>query len=242
VKKAGWGVLALAVAALPVTGHAVGVEGPAEAQTRLGAGLGAGVDQVGGYGRDAFVFLEAFGHAEGRIWRWLTLGASVTVRQDVAGYNHALEAWRGGSPSLIAQLTVGYDGPGFALSVGPWLYADARDGRPFSPALLPYGVLKLRVGALDAFRVLLRLGDGAPFTAEGAGLSARLMLGLPRSGAHRVSAGLYTTLGEATAGVTVTDEVEGLTASGRLRFGATLGVDTAHLSRVELMAFGGLVY
>jgi hypothetical protein len=224
--------------------RAVGLEGPEDADHRVGAGLATGLDQVGGIGRDAFPFLEAFGHAEARVWRWLAIGGAASVRGDLGDYNYALQRWRGGSPGVAAQLTVGYDGPGFHLSAGSWLYGNSRDNRRFRPAFLPYGVVRLRAGSLDRWHFNLRIVDGAPFTAEGAGPGVRLQVGAPPRSGHRLAGGLYTSLGEKIVGLTLTDELaERGPARTSLRLGALLGTNLDYpFARPELTAFAGLVW
>jgi hypothetical protein len=222
---------------------AVGLEGSEEASHRLGAGVSTGWDQVGGIGRDAFPFVEGFAHADARVWRWLAVGGALSVRGDLGDYNFALERWRGRSGGLAAQLAVGYDGPAFHVSAGPWIYGDGRDGRDFRAALLPWGVLRLRFGNLDRWHVNLRILDGGPYTAEGGGTGVRLQVGAPPRGNHRMAAGLYTSLGEKTVGLTFSDEitVHGWPAPA-LRVGGMLGTDVGHFDRPELTAFAGLVW
>jgi hypothetical protein len=240
--------LAAALAGLLLPGvrsaGAVGLDGPAAADSRLGLGLGTGWDQVGGLGRDGFPFVEAFAHGDWRAWRWLYLGGAATTRGDLANYNFALERWRGGSPAVAAQALVGYDGPRFHLSAGSWFYGSRREGRPFRPALLPYGVLRLRAGALDRWHFNLRLVDGAPFTADGGGTGLRLQLAAPPRGRHRLAAGVYTSLGEKVVGITASDEIEGLALArgAALRVGGLLGTDLGHATRPELTLFAGLTW
>jgi len=238
-------LLALALAAAPPAALAVGLEGAEAADLRLGVGLGAGWDQVGGIGRDAYPFVETFAHGDARIWRGLAVGGAVTVRGDLANYNFALERWRGRSAGLAAQLAVGYDGPAFHLSVGPWLYGDGRDGRDLRPAFVPWGVIRLRVGHLDGWHVNLRIVDGAPYTAEGGGTGVRVQLAAPPRGRHRLAGGLYTSVGEKTVGVMVSDELAlggGGPARG-VRLGGMLGTDYGYLgARPELTVFAGLVW
>jgi hypothetical protein len=240
-------LLALSLAALalaPGPAAAVGVEGAAGAHRRAGVGLGAGVDQVGGYGQDRHPFLEAFGHLEGRVWRGLFLGGLLSYRQDADDYNFALQRWRGRrAPALSAQLLVGYDGGSFHLAAGPWLYGSSRGRDSFRASLLPFGVLRLRVGNLDRWHVNLRVADGAPFTSEGGALGARLMVGAPARGRHRLAAGLYTSIGEKTVGVALSDEIAGAGPGGlALRVGGLLGTDLDHSGRPEVTAFCGLVW
>jgi hypothetical protein len=145
---------------------------------------------------------------------------------------------------VAAQLTLGYDGPGLHVSAGPWLYGNSRDNRRFRPALLPYGVVRLRAGSLDRWHFNLRLVDGAPFTAEGAGPGVRLLLGAPPRAGHRMAGGLYTSLGEKTVGLAFTDELaERGPAGTSLRWGALLGTNWDNaLARPELTGFAGLVW
>ncbi len=222
--------------------HAIGVDGPADATRRLGAAVGGGWDQVGGYGRDGYPYIELAAHGEALVWRRLTLGLAVTARGDFADYNFALERWRGGSAGTMARFTVGYDRPRFHLSGGPWLYGDNRDGRAFRLAFLSYGVLRMRIGSLDGWHFALRLADGAPFTAEGAGLGLRLLLGAPARGRHRMQIGPYTSIGETTAGVAVVDEVAQVLAGHTLRVGLLVGTDYFHAARPELSLFAGSVW
>jgi hypothetical protein len=237
--------LVWALLLLPSPALAIGLEGPADADRRYGGGIASGWDQVGGIGRDAFPFAELFAHADARLWRGLAMGAALSVRGDFANYNFALERWRGASPGAAAQLVLGYDGPTYHLSAGAWLLSDGRDGRSARPALLPWGVVRLRVGSLDHWHVNLRLIDGAPYTAEGGGTGLRLQLGAPPRGAHRMAAGLYTSLGEKTVGLSFSDEIArplpGWQAD--VRFGGLLGTDYGHPgARPELTVFAGLVW
>jgi hypothetical protein len=228
---------------LPGAAGAVGLEGPAGAERRVGAGLALGVDQVGGFLRDAYPFLEVYGHADVRVWGGLVLGGAVSVRQDVAGYSFAVERWSGPkAPALAAQLLVGYDGEGFHLSVGPSLLSESRAGR-LRVGLLPYGVLRLRVGSLDGWHLNLRTLDGAPFTAEGGAAGLRLMVGAPEVRGHRLAAGLYSSLGENTLGLALSDELALGEGATRLRLGGLLGTDLAHFAgRPEVTLFAGLVF
>jgi hypothetical protein len=232
-------MLALAVILVPVLAGAVGLDGPSGSASRVGAGLASGADQVGGFGRDAYPFAELFAHAETRVWRWLVVGGAVSLREDFVDYNYALSRMRSGrSTGLAAQAFVGYDGDRFHLSAGPWIYGDSRSQQAFRIGFLPYGVLRLRVGELDRWHLNLRIADGAPFTAEGAGAAVRLLLGLPPAGGHRLTAGPYFTLGEGAAGISVSDEIE---LWGRtLRFGGLLGFAYATgFTRPEITAFVG---
>jgi hypothetical protein len=233
------------VLALPRTAGAVGLEGAQGASSRFGMGLGTGWDQVGGVvGQDAFPFGEVYGHAEARVWRRLTVSGALSLRGDVANYNFSLERWRRGSVAIAAWTAIGYDGPSFHLSVGPWIYGDDRDGRALRPGISPWGVVRLRFGSLDRWHFNLQLVDGAPFTAEGAGPGLRLQLGAPPRGAHRLTGGLYTSPFENTVGISLTDEITGtaLVPAGALRVGGTLGADVVHPGRPELTAFVGLVW
>jgi hypothetical protein len=224
---------------------AVGLEGPEDVTHRLGVGTGAGWDQVGGIGRDAYPFAEIFAHGDARVWRWLVVGGAVTARGDLADYNFALGRWRGTSTGLAAQLVVGYDGPAFHLSAGPWLYGDSRDRRGFRPTFSPWGVIRLRAGHLDRWHFNLRILDGAPYTAEGGGTGVRLQLAPPPRGHHRLAGGLYTSLGEKTVGVIFSDEIAvgGWWSASALRLGAMLGTDVGYFgARPELTTFAGLVW
>lgn len=224
--------------------HAVGVDGPAEATTRVGGGLGAGMDQVDGYGQDAYPYLEAYLHAETLVWRRLFVGGGLSYRQDAENYNYALDRWRGRrAPGLAAQLLVGYDGPSFHVSVGPWLYGSSRDRDGFRAGVMPFGVLRLRFGNLDRWHVKVQLADGAPFTSAGGSLGLRVMVGAPAIGRHRLAAGLYTSVGDKTVGLAFTDEVAGVGPGGTtLRFGALLGTPLDNRGRLELTVFAGLVW
>jgi len=234
----------MALLAEPSPSHAVGLDGPAEAQERWGAGVGVGWDHVGGLGRDGYGFLELYAHGDARVWRRLVLGAAVSVRRDLFNHNYALDRLRGGASGVAAQLFVGYDGERFHLSVGPWLYGDDRDGRRFRATVVPYGALRLRIGSSDRWHVRFGLVEGRAYTAEGAGTAARLLVGAPPRGRHRVAAGLYTSIGENTAGIAIADEIAAIGREGsHVRWGALIGSDVTHLgSRPEVTAFCGLVY
>jgi hypothetical protein len=239
-----WRLALLAVALAPGVAHAVGLDGPAQAERRLGASVGAGWDHVGGVlGRDGFAFFEVSGHADARIAGPFAIGGSLSFRRDAADYNFALARWRGGASGIAAQLTAGYDGPVFHLSAGPWLYGDNRDGRRFRAALLPL-VLRLRIGDLDRWHFNLRLADGAPFTAEGAALGLRVLVGAPPRGRHRLKGGLYTSPGEQTFGLAVFDEIAAAAwGDAALRLGLLLGTDYGQLGRrPELTFSAGLVW
>jgi hypothetical protein len=225
--------------------RAVGLDGPADADLRLKVALGAGADRVSGYGQDTYPFTEVSAAAEARVWRGLAVGVAFSARWDLADYNDALGRWRGDNgASIAAQAFVGYDGPRFHLSVGPWLYGSQRQRPDFRASILPYGVLRLRVGHLDRWHFNLRVLDGAPFTAEGGALGVRLSLGAPVWGRHRATAGVYTTIGEKVAGVTLSDEIAGAgPASSALRLGVMLGTDLERPStRPEATAFAGLAW
>jgi hypothetical protein len=238
------GALAAVLGLAPGPAGAVGVEGSAQASRRRGVGVGAGVDQVGGYGQDRHPFVEVYGHAEARVWGRLFVGGALSYRQDADDYNFALERWRGRrAPTVSAQLLVGYDGRSFHLAAGPWLYGSSRARDSFRATLLPFGVLRLRVGQLDRWHFNLRIADGAPFTSEGGALGARLMVGAPLMGGHRIAGGLYTSIGEKTAGVAVSDEIAGAGPGGTaLRVGGLLGTDLDHPGRVEITGFAGVVW
>jgi hypothetical protein len=247
-------ILAAAVVLAPGAARAVGLEGRADQDRRLGAGVATGWDQVGGAGRDAFPFFEAFGHGDMRLHNWLVGGAALSLRRDFADYNFALERWRGGSTGLALQLAVGFESPRFHVSVGPWLLGDDRDGRDFRLYLLPFGVLRLRVGHLDRWHVNVRLIDGAPYTAEAGGTGFRLQICPPPQGRHRLAFGLYTSLGEKVAGLAFTDEMAGLLpeagwgawlgrSGSTVRVGGLLGTNLGHgVSRPEITLFAGIVY
>jgi hypothetical protein len=241
-------VVFAAAAALPLTApagpaRAVGLEGPAAAAQRLGGGLATGWDQVSGVGRDAFPFVEAYGHGDARLWRWLVGGAALSLRRDLGDYNYALERWRGGSTGVALQLAVGFESARFHASLGPWLLGDNRDGRDFRLFVLPFGVLRLRFGDLDRWHVNVRLIDGAPYTAEAGGPGFRVQVAPPPLGRHRLGFGVYTSLGEKVAGLALTDEIAGLLPGSALRVGGLLGTAIGHGgARPELTLFGGLVY
>jgi hypothetical protein len=243
-RTTGW-VLALFGMLLPGASEAVGLEGPAEADRRVGAGFALGLDQVGGYQRNAYPFLELYGHGELRVWRGLVIGGALSLRQDLADFSYALDRWSGGAagPTVSAQIHLGYDGESFHLSVGPSLLTENRAGTRLRIGLLPYGALRLRVGSLDDWHVNLRVMDGAPFTAEGGGAGVRLMVGAPMLGGHRLAAGLYTSLGENTAGLALSDELALGQGTTRLRVGGMLGTElSAFALRPEVTLFAGLVY
>ena len=226
----------------------MGLEGPADAQNRFGVGLSQGMDQVGGHGRELYLFAETYLHAETRLWGGLYLGGAFSLRRDQSQYNYALERWRQGYPGLAAQALVGYDARLFHISAGSWFYGSARDAGRFHAALLPYGVLRVRVGSLDGWHFNLRLLDGAPFTAEGGGPGLRLQLGLPPRGRHRVAGGVYTSLGEKVVGLSFTDEIDLRLNSQRrigrpsIRLGANVGTDYGNPGRPEIMIFVGIIW
>jgi hypothetical protein len=248
---------ALALAWPAGAARAVGLEGAADQQRRVGGGLAAGWDHVGGVGRDSFPFVEGYGHGDARLWRGLVGGAALSLRRDLGDYNHALERWRGGSTGVALQLALGFESPRFHASAGPWLLGDNRDGRAFRLWALPFGVLRLRFGHLDRWHVNVRLIDGAPYTAEAGGPGFRLQIAPPPRGRHRLSFGVYTSLGEKVAGLAVTDEIAGLMDAGgpagwlgslgrpgsTLRVGGLLGTAIGHAgTRPELTLFAGVVY
>lgn len=224
---------------------AVGLDGPADRERRFQAAVGAGADRVSGYGQDTYPFAELASSAEAVVWRRLSLGGALTARWDLGDHNDALGRWRGGqSAALAAQLFLGYDGPRFHLSVGSWLYGARRQRPEFRLAVLPYGVVRMRVGHLDRWHFKLHILDGAPFTAEGGALGVRLLLGAPVWGRHRASAGLYATLGENTLGLAASDEIAGLGPYGSaLRVGGLLGTDLESPgTRPELTLYCGLAW
>ena len=237
-------VLAVALLLAASPAHAVGLSGEATADQRYEAALGSGVDHVGGYGRDSYPFVELGATAEVRVLRHLDIGAIAGYRQDLDDYNYTLEHWRHRqSPALALRLFAGYDGPRFHVSLGPSLYGARRDREHFRLTGLPLTVLRLRVGSQDGWHFRFRLGDTVATTAEGGFLGLRAMMGAPPRGSHRVSAGLYTTLGENVAGLVADDEIAGKLLFGRaLRWGACLGFDVVHLARAEATIFVGLVF
>ncbi|MDX2024546.1 MAG: hypothetical protein SF187_30170 [Deltaproteobacteria bacterium] len=221
--------------------RAVGLEGDEAATTRLGAGLAAGVDQVGGYAQDAYPFAEIYGHAETRVGRWLYLAAVGSYRQDINNYNHAVQSWRGQhAPAFALQTLIGYDGRRFHISMGPWAYGASRRRPDFRARVLPYGVLRVRFGQQSHWHGGLQVGDAAPFTASG-GYSARFMMGAPAFGAHRGSAGIYTSIGEKVLGLTAMDEFR-VAAATDWRFGGSFGTMISHPGHIELAAFFGFIW
>jgi hypothetical protein len=225
--------------------HALGLDGPEGAVRRVSANVGAGLDRVGGYGQSTYSFLEVSASDEEVVWKRLVVGGSFSLREDMGDYNDALHTWRGQrSTGAAAQLFVGYDGPAFHVSAGPWLYGASRDRPQFRARVLPYGFLRLRFGHQDRWHFKVRIADGAPFTAEGAGLGLRLMLGAPVWRGHRLSGGLYTSIGEKTLGLTWTDEMAARGPAGTaLRWGGLLGCDLDQGgSRPELTGFVGLAW
>lgn len=219
---------------------ALGVQGDPAAVSRVGGGIATGVDQVGGYAQDAYPFVELYGHAEARVRRWLYLAAGLSYRQDINDYNHANGRWRDHqSPGLAVQTLIGYDSDAFHISVGPWLYGSSRRRPDFRAGVLPFGLLRIRFGQLAGWHGSFQLGEGAPFTATG-GYSARMMLGGPARGMHRLSGGLYTSVGENVAGLIAVDELT--SKSSRYRIGASLGSVMDHIARVEMTAFCGVLW
>jgi len=226
--------------------EAVGLDGPAGADRRWSLSLGGGADRVSGYGHETYPFVEASASAEALVWRRWVLGGAVSIRRDLNDYDDALGRWRGTqSFALVAQLFAGYDGERFHVSLGPWAYGARRDRPDFRAAVLPYGVLRLRFGSQDRWHFNFRIADGSPFTSSGGALAVRAMVGAPPHGRHRPSAGLYSTLGENTLGLTFEDDVSGAGPRGTsLRAGGLLGVDLERLSgsRGELTGFVGLAW
>jgi len=236
---------------VPSSAWAVGLDGSGLVDQRATVGVGTGIDRVAGYGADAYPFAEVGGSYESVVWKRLVLGAAATFRQDLDDHSDVLGRWRHErSPAIAAQAWIGYDGPGFHVSVGPWLYGASRERPRFLATVLPYGVLRLRFGHQDAWHFNVHLGDGAPFTAEGGAFALRLTLGLPASGRHRMSGGLYTTVGENIAGLTFTDEIADGLAGGPVvgtrrrtfRWGGMVGTAYGDLSRVEVTGFVGCVW
>lgn len=225
--------------------RAVGLDGPASALVRRSVAIGAGADRVSGYGHDTYPFVELSGSIEAVVWRRLVVGAMFSGRRDINDHDDALGRWTGEQTGgLAGQLIVGYDGPSFHVSLGPWLYGTARARPAFRAAVLPYGVLRLRFGHQDSWHFNVRLADGAPFTAEGGAMGLRLMLAAPPRGRHRAAGGLYTSIGEKTLGLAFADEVSGAGPGGRtLRLGALLGTDLERATtRPELTGFVGLLW
>jgi hypothetical protein len=225
--------------------HAVGLDGPEDADRRVSVSLGGGADRVSGYGHDTYPFLEVSAGGEAVVWKRLVLGAAFSAREDLNDYNDALGHWRGDrSTAVAAQVFLAYDGPTFHVAVGPWLYGAKRDRPNFRAAVLPYGVLRLRFGHQDRWHFNVHVADGVPFTAEGGALGLRLMMGAPARGRHRPSAGIYTSIGEKTLGLAFSDEIAGVGPRGTaLRYGGLLGTDLEHPgSRPELTGFLGLVW
>jgi hypothetical protein len=245
--------LALAVTTPPEsTAHAVGLEGGAGANRRIGVGLGTGWDQVAGVGRDAYPFVELYAHADWRLPAGLALGGGFGLRRDFADYNFALGRWRHGSSGIAAQIAIGYDGRAFHLSVGPALVGDDRTTTAFQVGLLPLGTVRLRVGPQDGWNVGLRLIEAIPGAAGGGTIGARLDLGLRPIGLHRLRAGVYASAAEATLGLAASDEFPtaalGLISGGAwprfnaVRFACLLGSDVGHLARAELTCSAGLLF
>jgi hypothetical protein len=233
------------VLSVPSSAGAVGLDGPADAEQRLKVGFGAGADRVSGYGQDTYPFVELSAAGEALVWKRLSVGLAVSARWDLADYNDPLARWRGNNGAAVAaQLFVGYDGPRFHISAGPWFYGAKRQRPEFRASVMPYGVLRLRIGHLDRWHVNLHVLDGAPFTAEGAALGARFVLGAPVWGRHRVTAGPYATIGEKVAGVAVSDEIAGVGLRGSaLRLSVLLGTDLERpTTRPEATAFAGLAW
>jgi len=229
---------------VPAAALATGVAGEAAADRRMEAALGAGLDHVGGYGRDSYPFVEIGAAAEGRFFRHLAAGFIAGYRQDLDDYNFALAEWRHRrSPAVALRAFAGYDGPRLHVSIGPSLYGARRDRKHFRLTGLPLTVLRLRVGDQDGWRFLFRMGDSVATTAEGGFLGLRAMLGAPPRGSHRASAGLYTTLGENVLGLVAEDEIASRLRLGRaLRLGGGLGLDLLHLARLEATIFAALVF
>ena len=217
------------------------MEGAPEANQRFGVGMAMGLDQVGGYAQDAYPFAEVYAQAETRLAGWLYLGASGSYRQDLNNYNHALGGFQDSQAAgLAAQTFIGYDGRGFHISMGPWLYGSSRRRPDFRLRVLPYGVLRLRFGSQSGWHGRVQLGDAAPFTASG-GYSARFLLGAPRWRNHQGAAGLYTSIGEKVLGITAMDEVR-CSASIGWRFGVSLGAVMDHPGRIEAAVFSGAAW
>lgn len=236
-------------AATPRAARAVGLDGPESAEQRFGAALGTGFDAVEGFGADRFAFVEAAVHGERR-WRgWLVLGGTLTVRQDVRDYDFALGSTRPRrTRGLALQAFVGYDGPAFHISAGPWLYGDGRYDDRFRAGWAAWGVVRIRVGHLDRWHGSFSVLDGAPYTAAGAGTAARLLLGLPpvADGRHRVVVGPYFTIGETIRGLYAADEWDLRATHARapraLRLGGNLGMGPSGWARWEWMTFVGCVW
>lgn len=256
-----WWARSAAVAAVVTVARisdarAVGLEGDGAAAERFGAGLGCGWDQVGGVGRDAYPFLELYGEADARLLGGaagaFAVGAGASLRRDLGDYNFALSRWRGGSNGAGLHLALGYDGPAFHLSLGPWLVGDSRDGDHFRGGLVPIGVVRLRAGHQDAWHVAVHLIDGVPSTAGGGAVSLRLELAPPPRGVHRLRFGVYVSAAEDTAGLSVSDEwpIARATMSTRIhpriratRAACLLGTDLAHAGvRPELTCSAGVVF
>jgi hypothetical protein len=110
--------------------------------------------------------------------------------------------------------------------------------------VLPYGFVRARFGRSDGWHVNVRVADGTPFTAGGGGLAFRLMLGAPEWRGHRLTGGLYTSIGEKTLGLTWSDERPDLGPAGTaVRWGGLLGCDLDQgVTRPELSGFVGLVW
>ena len=118
----------LLIVAVASPAWAVGLDGSGEAEHRATMAVGAGLDRVGGYANDTYPFVEVGGSYEAVVWKRLTLGAAASFRQDLDDHNDALERWRHErSPAIAVQTWIGYDGPGFHISAGPWLYGAERE-------------------------------------------------------------------------------------------------------------------
>jgi hypothetical protein len=236
-------LLAALVIAGAAPAWAVGLEG-GDGPTRVVTGAGVGWDNVSGVGRDGYLVAELFGHGERRLWQWFALGGGLSLRGDVANYNHALGRWRDGAWGLGAQLTVGYDGPFVHLSFGPSWTGDRREVSSFRGGILPIGVVRLRIGRQDALHVALRLIDEVPAATRGGAIALRADLALPPRNRHRLRFGVYTSAAEWTTGLSISDEwpfPHPLLPHHALRISLYAGSSLSHL-RPELTATAALVF
>lgn len=138
---------------------------------------------------------------------------------------------------------MGYESPAFHVSVGPSWTGHDRGSDRFRAGILPFGVLRLRIGHQDRWHGALRLMDGVPSTAGGGAISLRFELAPPPRGQHRPRFGVYGSAAETTAGISASNEwpvgLPGITA---LRVGCLLGTHLRHASRPEFTCAAGVVF